>query len=354
MSPDEFLLSALITWAVILIPPGIVRALVVRPLIKGAAIAWVVTLFFGNHIFFAWLTEEASGRPFLFLGAIAAYYVLTWQSRKQAELANAELRRFLGYDQIGGITPDSGAPAEDSSGRAITPMVTDLSAGSTSSNINKASEANKASSSPLNWSKGFFRLWVVASVLWVATLGAETVLSFASKQDGWFVSTHQAGRFYSPENATSFLRSQIDALRAQELGNSSTERGPKPGSLYYEIVDQRLTEIHLAAQASGIAQPLEISQISAATGLSPEQIARNPDRAAQLASGLELVAKVGIGAVAWPKGFDTRELILVVEWEIFLATLIGVPLLILAFGMTLRWVATASSLNLKGQASTQW
>ncbi len=94
----EFILSLLITWTVILVPPVLVRAFRRKALTKPWAIGVALVLFFLNHILFAVATGTESSRTFLAVGAFVSFYVLRWQTKASAADSVAAQRKSMGYD----------------------------------------------------------------------------------------------------------------------------------------------------------------------------------------------------------------------------------------------------------------
>lgn len=94
----ELIISVLITWVIILVPPVVIRAVRRRPLTKAYAIAIPAVLFLANHILFAVMTGREGTRTFLAIGAFVSFYVLRWQSKAAAAAATAAQRRAMGYD----------------------------------------------------------------------------------------------------------------------------------------------------------------------------------------------------------------------------------------------------------------
>lgn len=95
----DLLLSFLITWMVVLIPPAIIRFARQRPLSRGWAIAIALALYFVNVIFFTATGSQNKSHGVLFVGAIFSFYLLQWQTRADAAKSVAKQRRALGYDE---------------------------------------------------------------------------------------------------------------------------------------------------------------------------------------------------------------------------------------------------------------
>lgn len=95
----DLLVSIGLTWAIMLAPMVLVRAVRRRAFGRRAAITIAVVGFFANHIVFALLAgPDSGGRLYVSLGAFVAYYVLTWSSRSELRSATLEKRRALGYE----------------------------------------------------------------------------------------------------------------------------------------------------------------------------------------------------------------------------------------------------------------
>jgi hypothetical protein len=92
-------LSFLITWAVVLIPPAVIRALRDQPLGNKVSITLCVALYFGNIIIFSMLGSQSKSHLALLLGAWFSYYILRWQTEASAARMVASQRKALGYDE---------------------------------------------------------------------------------------------------------------------------------------------------------------------------------------------------------------------------------------------------------------
>lgn len=90
----DLVVSFVITWTVILVPPVLLRWWHKRPFSKWPAFGWVAGLYFANHVLFTAMTGRTSTRTFIFVGAIASWYVLRWV-RKPPKVNRQE----LGYDK---------------------------------------------------------------------------------------------------------------------------------------------------------------------------------------------------------------------------------------------------------------
>lgn len=98
LSSIELLLSFLITWTVVLVPPAIIRFIRRKPLTKGVAIALAAVLYFANIILFTAMGSQSKSHGALVIGAVFCYYVLRWQTNASAAKSVAEQRKALGYD----------------------------------------------------------------------------------------------------------------------------------------------------------------------------------------------------------------------------------------------------------------
>lgn len=404
MSPSEFIFSAIVTWTIILVPPAIVRAVARRPLRKISAWVWVVLLFIGNFAFFAWLTGTVTERFYLFLGAFASFYVLTWQSSKQAKLAVLERRRAMGYDANPASPTESNAIGRDgervacdaSSGEEKrkdgepagarskeaerrTQRLTAHTAASSgthtvnvvrsdpmsqltptrsqqrvltedpseSGNMGGSQEGGDASRDrqldkrPINWPRGFMRLWLAASLVWAAFIGIQTAAAMnGSPYSGWFVDVRYVTSTYQPDDAQVFLRGSVARLQLKNDETTGQAAGVDLDQIVLAAVaPKHLSDLANAAYSAGIPRLTDPVQIAEITGLSIDVVSSNLVTASQIAAGLKLVEAASAGVIQWPKSFDTRTREQSVDWVRLWAYLLGVPLLLLIFGLTLRWIA---------------
>jgi len=99
ISALELVLSFIITWTVVLIPPAVVRLIRRKALAKNTAIALSVVLYFVNVVLFTAMGSESKSHGALLIGAIFSYYVFRWQTKASAAKSVAEQRQALGYDK---------------------------------------------------------------------------------------------------------------------------------------------------------------------------------------------------------------------------------------------------------------
>lgn len=93
----ELAVNLAATWLLILVPPVVLRIVRRTHWTWSWAAALTVVFFFANHIAFGMMTGRQSTRPFLVLGALATYFVLTWRSRASAADEAQARRSALGY-----------------------------------------------------------------------------------------------------------------------------------------------------------------------------------------------------------------------------------------------------------------
>lgn len=96
-SATDVLLSFVVTWAVILPPPILIRAIWRRPLGRKMAISFCIVFYFVNHIVFGMLGSQSKSHFAIFIGAWASYYILQWHTRASAERYAREQRQAFGY-----------------------------------------------------------------------------------------------------------------------------------------------------------------------------------------------------------------------------------------------------------------
>lgn len=99
LSSIDLLLSFVITWTVVLVPPAIIRFIRRKPLSKVVAITLTIVLYFANIILFTAMGSQSKSHGALVIGAIFCYYVLRWQTNASAARSVAEQRKALGYDE---------------------------------------------------------------------------------------------------------------------------------------------------------------------------------------------------------------------------------------------------------------
>jgi hypothetical protein len=99
-SSTELLISFIFTWAVILIPPAIVRFVFVRKPIVSMNIAAAISggLYMFNLMLFIALGSQSKTHAVLILGAIACYNILKYETKEQTHTRLLEERKGLGYD----------------------------------------------------------------------------------------------------------------------------------------------------------------------------------------------------------------------------------------------------------------
>jgi Ca2+/Na+ antiporter len=98
LSSIELLLSFVITWTVVLVPPAIIRLIRRKPLSKRFAITLAAVLYFANIILFTAMGSQSKSHGALVIVAIFCYYVLRWQTNASAARLATEQRKALGYD----------------------------------------------------------------------------------------------------------------------------------------------------------------------------------------------------------------------------------------------------------------
>lgn len=169
----ELLISTIIIWALILIPPATIRALRSMPLTKMSAGLLVAGLFLVNHLILAVLTGKASERTYLLVGAFVSYFVLTWQSKLGAKKAVEAERRHFGYDveETPAPAPPSVASREAITGAASKERVIESMpfVGPSPTPRVASEEINRDALAPATAARkasGWLRIWIVLSLVW--------------------------------------------------------------------------------------------------------------------------------------------------------------------------------------------
>lgn len=98
MPAIELILSFAITWIVILAIPAAIRLALRRPMVKRFAVATSAALYFVDVVIFTAMGSTNKSHNVVFIGSVAAYFVLTWKSEKWTKAENKKLRQELGYD----------------------------------------------------------------------------------------------------------------------------------------------------------------------------------------------------------------------------------------------------------------
>ena len=75
ISGPELIISLLITWAVVLAPPLLIRAIRKKPFGKPMAIALCVVFYFVNVVLFTALGSQSKSHASLLLGAWVSYFI---------------------------------------------------------------------------------------------------------------------------------------------------------------------------------------------------------------------------------------------------------------------------------------
>jgi hypothetical protein len=99
LSSIELLLSFVVTWTVVLVPPAIIRFIRRKPISKWVAITLASVLYFANIVLFTAMGSQSKSHGALVIGAIFCYYVLRWQTSASAAMSAAQQRKTLGYDE---------------------------------------------------------------------------------------------------------------------------------------------------------------------------------------------------------------------------------------------------------------
>ena len=110
LSSIELLLSFVITWIVVMVPPAIIRFIRRKPLSKGVAITLAIVLYFANIILFTAMGSQSKSHGALVIGAIFCYYVLRWQTNSSAARSVAEQRKALGYRSAAALSKHLALP----------------------------------------------------------------------------------------------------------------------------------------------------------------------------------------------------------------------------------------------------
>jgi len=77
----DVVMSFILTWAVVLTPPVIVRFVRRSPLSTGAAVALSAAFYFGNVLLFSALGSQSKTHAALVLGAIVSFYIYRWRPK---------------------------------------------------------------------------------------------------------------------------------------------------------------------------------------------------------------------------------------------------------------------------------
>jgi len=83
LSSGDLLLSFVITWTVVLVPPTVIRFIRRKPISKGVAITVAVLFYFANIILFLAMGSQSKSHGALVIGAIFCYYILRWQTNSR-------------------------------------------------------------------------------------------------------------------------------------------------------------------------------------------------------------------------------------------------------------------------------
>ena len=196
----------------------------------------------------------------------------------------------------------------------------------------------KSTGSSLNWSRGFFRLWVAASALWVGAIGLNTYAAIEAPRSGWFVRSFETGSMTTPDDVERLLGSHIKRIRNPGSFPAASDQSPIAQFLVRRLAEE-LAEVAAVAEKSGIPRPSDPLQISIMAGLTPDQVGANLEIATHIAMGNELLAAAKSNPYAWPTSFDTRQRVHEIEWGRFWIFVLGGPLLALGFGLTVRWIS---------------
>lgn len=94
----DLILSFLITWTIVLIPPTIIRIARKKPLTKPISIAICFGLYFMNLAIFLALGSKSESHTALAIGTFLSYRVLRWETNANAGKSVEEQRRAAGYD----------------------------------------------------------------------------------------------------------------------------------------------------------------------------------------------------------------------------------------------------------------
>jgi len=83
LSALEIVFSAIVTWAILLTPPVVIRLLRKVPFDNGTAIFICIPLYFLYHVIFAALGSQSKSHTAILLGTFAAYYILRRSTEQQ-------------------------------------------------------------------------------------------------------------------------------------------------------------------------------------------------------------------------------------------------------------------------------
>ncbi len=99
ISTSELILSFLLTWIIILVPPALIRIISRKPLGKTMAICLCVLFYLVNIFIFIALGSQNKSHTVLIVGAWFSYYVFRWQTKASAARMVKEQSKALGYDE---------------------------------------------------------------------------------------------------------------------------------------------------------------------------------------------------------------------------------------------------------------
>lgn len=87
ISWPEVILSFLITWAVVLAPPLLIRAIRKTPINKAISILLCVVLYFANVVLFTALGSQSKSHAALLLGAWVSYHIFRREQKRALKMA---------------------------------------------------------------------------------------------------------------------------------------------------------------------------------------------------------------------------------------------------------------------------
>lgn len=94
----DLVFSFILTWAIALAPPTLIRVFFRKPLKKSLTIVIVIGLYFFNHILLATFGASSTYTNLLAIGAFFSFFILRWQTKSSADQQASDERKKLGYD----------------------------------------------------------------------------------------------------------------------------------------------------------------------------------------------------------------------------------------------------------------
>lgn len=333
----DIVLSFVLTWTIILLPPLLLRWVRRTAYSKAVAVAVAGALFFTNHIVFAFIGGHASARPFLILGAIAAFALLRWETNASAkDLAQAK-RLANGYE----VTSEPSVEAspvmtqgnpEPTPAQAGPPL--DLKHGSPLQS--PPSSTDPRSVIPLR--RGLLRLWLSLTFAWLAGV---TLWTFA-EWTGSITAQHFVQVRVGPDP---YDPSRLEALKLRwkrQLQGPPEQLSIYPSEEFFhnrrEQELQRLESL-ISPMLRGGLPAREVVQTLSKIGVSERDIALDPARAEKLADLTQLITVIAESPILARQIFGNPDVTKTILFEVLVVASLLPPALCLLAGLAALWVA---------------